>query len=654
MLAGRKPGDRRVRIDRPRSRYFRYVAPGVIEAKAAADEGHTRRERRTVAVRHAFFGHPLPSEADLTERLPKWKALPIFSSDVMSSVAYASEASMFTLAAAGAVAYGYLMPISLLIVVLLAIVTISYRQTIRAYPNGGGSYIVAKANLGPLAGLVAAAALLTDYVLTVAVSVSAGVYNLASALVILRGYEVPLIVIAILLVMAVNLRGLRESGTIFAAPTYIFVGMMLLMLGVGIAQTLLGNPPQAPTVVPAAIPLEGMSLLLLMRAFADGCSAMTGTEAVANGVPAFKRPEARNAQQTMLVMATLLAIMFLGMSFLVGVTGAVPAQNDSILSQIAAAVFAGRTPLYYILMFATMGILILAAQTSFADFPRLASILARDGYFPRQFSLRGERLAFNVGIVALAIISILLVIAFNGNVNGLIPLYAIGVFTAFTLSQSGMVRHWQADRGPNWRRNATINGVGAVATGVVAVVFAIAKFGLGAWIVLIIVPVLVVVMLFIHREYSRESHGLEVRPEMVFSGSRRPLRIVVAAPALTRAVIQAVKVAETMSEQVDLVHVSFDLAEAEEFRVRVERQLPGVHTVVVESPYRSLVRPLVRYLEVSQAEDPERLTIVLLPEHLPRHWWDRLLYNSQVHRIRGELVGRKDFVVLDAPYRRDG
>jgi len=653
-LPGRKPGDRRVRVERPHSRYFRYVAPGVLEARVAADEGMTSLQRASVALQHGVFGRPLPSDAELDERLPKWKALPVFSSDVMSSVAYASEASMFTLAAAGAAAFGLLMPISVLIVLLLAVVTFSYRQTIRAYPGGGGSYIVAKENLGPLAGLIAAASLLTDYVLTVAVSVSAGVYNLASALTFLRGWEVEVIVVCILLVTAVNLRGTRESGTIFAAPTYIFVGMMLLMLGVGIAQTLLGNPPQAPTVVPAAIPLEGMSLLLLMRAFADGCSAMTGTEAVANGVPAFKRPESRNAQQTMLVMATLLGIMFLGMSYLVGVTGAVPAQNDSILSQIAAAVFAGRTPLYYILMFATMGILILAAQTSFADFPRLASILARDGYFPRQFSLRGERLAFNVGIVALAIISILLVIAFNGNVNGLIPLYAIGVFTAFTLSQSGMVRHWQADRGPNWRQNATINGVGAVATGVVAVVFAIAKFGLGAWIVLIIVPVLVVVMLFIHREYSRESHGLEVRPEMVFSGSRRPLRIVVAAPALTRAVIQAVKVAETMSEQVDLVHVSFDLAEAEEFRVRVERQLPGVHTVVVESPYRSLVRPLVRYLEVSQAEDPERLTIVLLPEHLPRHWWDRLLYNSQVHRIRGELVGRKDFVVLDAPYRRDG
>jgi len=652
-LRGRKPGDRRVRVERPQARYFRYVAPGVLSAKATADEGSTPFERRTVAVRHRLFGRPIPSEDELAQRLPKWKALPIFSSDVMSSVAYASEASMFTLAAAGTIAFSYLMPISFLIVALLAVVTISYRQTIRAYPNGGGSYIVAKANLGAMAGLVAAASLLTDYVLTVAVSVSAGVYNLASALVFLRGYEVPLIVLAILMVTAVNLRGLRESGTAFAAPTYIFVGSMLLMLGLGIARTLMGDPPHAAPVTPAVIPFEGLSLLLLMRAFADGCSAMTGTEAVANGVPAFQRPEWRNAQQTMLIMATLLAVMFLGMSYLAGVTGAIPATDDSILSQVAAAVFFGRTPLYYVLIFATMGILVLAAQTSFADFPRLASLLARDGYFPRQFALRGERLAFNVGIVALAFVSILLVIVFEGNVNGLIPLYAIGVFTAFTLSQAGMVRHWQTEHGSGWRRNAIINGIGATSTGIVAVVFAIAKFGLGAWIVLIIVPILVAAMLFIHREYSRETHGLEVRPELVFDGPRRRQRIVVAAPALTRAVIQAVRVAETMSEEVDVVHVSFDMADAEEFKARVERQLPGVHTVVVESPYRSLVRPFIRYLEVSQQEEPDRITIVLLPEHLPAHWWDRILYNSHVHRIRSALVGRHDFVVLDVPYRRD-
>jgi uncharacterized membrane protein YjdF len=380
---------------------------------------------------------------------------------------------------------------------------------------------------------------------------------------------------------------------------------------------------------------------------------MTGTEAVANGVPAFKPPEWKNAQRTMLVMSTLLAVMFLGMSYLVGVTGAQPAANgDSILSQIAAGVFYGRTPLYYVLMFATMGILVLAAQTSFADFPRLASILARDGHFPRQFSFRGERLAFNAGIVALAIASILLVVAFNGQVNSLIPLYAIGVFTAFTLSQSGMVRHWYVERGPGWRRNAIINATGATVTGLVVIIFAIAKFALGAWIVLIIVPVLVAVMLFIKREYDLESRGLAVREALVFDRPTRRQRIVVAAPALSRAVVQAVRVAETMGDEVDVVHVSSEPGEADRFRERVERQLPGIHVVLVESPYRSLVMPFVRYLEVSQEEDPERVTIVLLPEHLPRHWWDRYLYNSNAYRLRSALVGRKDIIVLEAPYRR--
>ena len=412
------------------------------------------------------------------------------------------------------------MPISILIVLLLFVVTFSYRQTMRAYPNGGGSYIVARANLGVLPGLVAAASLLVDYVLTVAVSVSAGIYNLAVG--------AP---------AAPRPRGgadrdldrdssrsstcgaLRESGTIFAAPTYLFLGSMLLMIGLGIVRTALGDAPVAPAVPPYQPAIEGLSVLILARAFADGCSAVTGTEAVANGVPAFKPTEWRNAQQTMLAVAILLAIMFLGTSYLVGVTGAVPAANgDSVLSQIAAAVFYGRTPLYYVLIFATMGILVLAANTSFADFPRLSSILARDGFFPRQFSFRGDRLAFSVGIVFLALASIVLVVIFAGDVNRLIPLYAIGVFTSFTLSQSGMVRHWWTERGPDWRRSMTINAVGAVVTAVVVVIFAIAKFGLGAWIVLIIVPVLVAAMLFVSREYRAEEQGLAVRPDLVVGG----------------------------------------------------------------------------------------------------------------------------------------
>jgi len=653
-IRGKKPGDRRVRVDRPHTRYFRYTAPGVVSAKLSADERTAPVDRAAARARRVLFGRPLATEEELAERLPKWKALPVFSSDVMSSVAYAGEAILFTLAAAGSGNFGYVMPLSVLIVALLFIVTFSYRQTIRAYPNGGGSYIVAHANLGVLPGLVAAASLLTDYVLTVAVSVSAGVYNLASALTFLQGLEVPLIVLAIVLVTAINLRGLRESGTIFASPTYIFIASMLLMIGLGIVRTLMGDAPQAGPVQPAIITPETFGLLLLARAFADGCSAMTGTEAVANGVPAFKPTEWKNAQQTMLIMSLLLGIMFLGMSYLIGVTGAVPAANESVLSQIGAAVFYGRTPMYYVLIFATMGILVLAAQTSFADFPRLSSILARDGFFPRQFAFRGERLAFNAGIVALAAVSILLVIAFSGNVNALIPLYAIGVFTSFTLSQAGMFRHWLNERGPGWRRSALINGVGAAVTGIVVIIFAIAKFALGAWIIIIVVPLLVVAMLLVRRTYDREALDLLVPRTEVIGPPRRHRRVIIAAPALTRAMIPAVKVARAISNDVSVVHVTDSVEAGEKVRERFEKQVPDVAFVIVESPYRSLVRPFVRYLEVAQEEDPESVFVVLLPEHVPDHWWERILYNQNAHRIRAALVGRKDLDVLDVPYRPEG
>ncbi len=653
LLHGRKVGDRRVRVERPHARYFRYTAPGTLEAKLTADEGRTSLERGFVRARRVVFGRPLASAEELGERLPKWKALPIFSSDVMSSVAYASEASLFTLMAAGTTTFGLLIPISILIVALLFTVTFSYRQTIRAYPNGGGSYIVAHANLGTLAGLVAAASLLTDYVLTVSVSVSSGVQALYSAFPSLQPLALVIIVVSILLVMTINLRGMRESGSIFAAPTYIFIGSVLLMLGMGIFRALTGQEPHVSGVAPLVVQPETLGLLLLMRAFADGCSAMTGTEAVANGVPAFKPTEWKNAQATMLTVSVLLAVMYLGISFLSGVTGAMPAASgESVLSQIARSTF-DRSPLYYLLQLSTMGILILAAQTSFADFPRLSSILAKDGFFPRQFAFRGERLAFNAGIVALALISIGVVVAFNGQVNALIPLYAIGVFTSFTLSQAGMVRHWLNERGAGWRRSALINGVGAIATGTVAIVFAIAKFALGAWIIIIIIPLLVLAMILVKREYDRELRGLAVAEEIVISGPHRAQRVVVAAPNLTRAVVQAVRVAQTMTDDVQIVHVTSDLVDGEVFRERIERQLPGVSVTVVESPYRSLVRPFVRYLEVSQADNPDAITVVLLPEHLARHWWETVLYNQNVKRIRTALVGRKEFVVLGVPYRRD-
>jgi amino acid transporter len=565
---------------------------------------------------------------------------------------------MLILVGAGQVQFQYVLGLSVVVVALLVVVTFSYRQTIRAYPNGGGSYIVAHANLGVLAGLVAAGSLLTDYVLTVSVSVSSGVQALYSAFPAIYDWRVHVIAFSILLVMVVNLRGLRESGTLFASPTYIFIGSMLLLIGVGVIESLTGHLPQATGIEPlSGVAAENMGIFLLCKAFADGCSAMTGTEAVANGVPAFKPVEWKNAQQTMIIMASLLGVMFLGTSYLAIQVGAHPAglagSGESVLSQVGRTVFDGRGLMYYILQFSTMGILILAANTSFADFPRLSSILARDGFFPRQFALRGERLAFNSGIVALSLVSIALCVAFGGSTDRLIGLYAIGVFTSFTLSQSGMVRHWFAERGPGWRRSALINGIGGVVTAVVVGVIAVSKFDQGVWMIIIVVPILVLLMLFIKHEYTMEGLGLEVQPDVVFGPPHRRQRVVVAAQAMSRAVVQAVKVGETMGEEVQLVHVTLDPIEGEHFRERVERQLLGVRVVLVESPYRALVRPFVRYLEVSQSEDPGRLTIVLLPEHLPRHWWDRLLYNQNVHRIRAALVGRKDFVVLDTPYRRE-
>jgi amino acid transporter len=649
-MRGRKPGDRRVRVSRPESRYFRYAGPGVMVARPSAIEPRTRLGQATFAARHALFGHPLATAQEIEQRLPKWKALAVFSSDVLSSVAYATEASMFTLLAVGTIAFSALMPIALLIVGVLILVTFSYRQTIRAYPSGGGSYIVARANLGVLPGLVAAAALLTDYVLTVAVSVSSGVFNLASAFPVLHDVTVPLIVVAILLVMIVNLRGIRESGTVFALPTYVFMVSVILLVVVGVVRAAMGDTPHVTDVVPLSVQAETMSLLLFMRAFADGCSAMTGTEAISNGTPAFKPPEWKNAQTTMVAMAAILGFVFLGISYLAGAEGAVPSHTESVLSQIGRATL-GQGPLWYILLISTMGILILAAQTSFADFPRLASILARDGFMPRGFAYRGERLAFNAGIVALAVVAILVAVAFGGRVEALIPLYAIGVFTAFTLSQAGMVRHWFADKGPGWRRSALINGVGACATAIVAVVFAIAKFALGAWVVLVIVPILIVLMLLVRRAYAGGASELSVSSDVVWGPPVHRRRVVIPVTNVQWDVIQAVRFGRSMTEDITAVHVTDDVAAGERLRERFERQLPGIAFVIVESPYRNLVDPLIRYLEVTAEQDRGSVTVVLLAERMTRHWWERILFNQNVHRIRAALTGRSDILVADVPFR---
>jgi amino acid transporter len=651
-LKGRRTADRRVRVQRPQSRFFRYAAPGVITARPEASAPTRSGERLLAGVRRVLFGRPLATDEELEERLPKVKALATFSSDNLSSVAYASELIMFTLLAAGSSAFWLVMPISILIVTIFGIIVVSYRQTIRAYPSGGGSYIVAKENLGTGPALLAAAALLTDYVLTVSVSVAAGVLAITSAFPELEWLRVPLGIVAILFVMLINLRGLRESGTLFAAPTYLFLAITLGLIGLGILRTVLGDVPHVTGVVPAVVPAETLGVLLLMRAFADGCSAITGVEAVSNGVPAFKPPEWRNARTTLTVMGALVAIMFLGLSWLAGVAGATPSDHESIVSQIGRAVF-GLGPLYYVLQLATTGLLILAANTSFADFPRLSSILARDGYMPSRFAFRGERLAFSAGIVVLAAVAIVVLVAFGGLVTALIPLYAIGVFTSVTLSQLGMVRHWLREREEGWRRSAVINGVGAIATAIVTLIFAIAKFALGAWLIIVIIPILVGAMLFIHRQYERRRLEVHVRPEAIIGSTLRRQHVIIPVPEVTRDVVQAVKFGRSMSHDVTVVHVTDDVDRGEEIRSRFERQVPGVPFVIVESPYRQLVRPLIRYLEFTAGRIADDILVVLLPEYVPRHWWEKYLYNENARRIREALLGRRNILIADVPYRRD-
>jgi len=629
------------------------AGPGVLTAKDAAAAPTATADQALYRIRRLLFGRILRTEEELEERLSKVKALATFSSDNLSSVAYATEASMFTLLAAGTASFWLVMPISLLIVGIFLVIVVSYRQTIRAYPSGGGSYIVARENLGTAPAVIAAAALQTDYVLTVSVSVAAGVAAIASAFPgRLDAWILPMSVVAIAVVMLINLRGVRDSGTIFAIPTYLFVALTLTVIGLGLARTVLGDAPHVTGVVPALVKPETLGLLLVMRAFADGCSAITGVEAVSNGVPAFKPPEWRNARTTLTVMGGLVAIMFLGLSLLAGIAHTVPSTQETIISQIGRSIY-GTGPIYYLFQLATTGVLILAANTSFADFPRLASILAGDGFMPRRFAFRGERLAFSAGIVVLGIIATIVLIAFGGRVEALIPLYAIGVFTSITISQAGMVRHWFNDRTAGWRRSAAINAFGAIATAIVTVIFAVAKFALGAWLIIVIIPIIVLAMLFVHGQYERRRLESSVREELVLGPPKREQHVVVPVPDVTREVLQAIKFGRTMADDVWAVHVTDDLAAGEELRQRFARQVPGVPLVLLESPYRQLVRPLIRYFELAAKRSPNDVFVVLLPEYVPRHWWENLLYNDNGRRIRDGLLGRSNVVVANVPYRRE-
>ena len=610
-------------------------------------------------VKRILFGRPLASDRLEDQRLNKKTALAVLSSDAISSVAYATEQTLLVLAVLGTAALNYVVPISAVIVGLLVLVALSYRQTIFAYPAGGGSYTVSKDNLGVGAGLVAAASLLTDYILTVAVSISGGIAAITSAYHGLVPHTVLLCIGAIFFLMLVNLRGVRESGMAFSIPTYIFIAIMLALIGVGGYHAFTG---QESTV--AALPLRvdplsasqhrggfpvGFALtFLILRGFAEGCVAMTGTEAISNGVGAFRKPSPKNAATTLGWMAAILAVFFLGTSFLARHFGVMPTPNETILSQLGRHIFGGGF-FYYTLQYATFAVLVLAANTAFADFPRLASILSNDGYMPRQFAARGDRLAFSNGIIVLAVLAMLLVWLFVGDTSALIPLYAIGVFVCFTLSQTGMVVHWFRNKSSGWQWKATLNGVGAVATAVVSIVQVVTKFTTGAWVVVLIIPLIILVLRKIHAHY--EAFNIETR----YTG-HAPLMflhhtVIVAVNGITKPVAGALVYATTISEDVRAAYVEVDPEVAASLKTRWDSWDIGVDLIVLPSPYRSVIRPLVDYVRGLTQDGQADLVTVIVPEIVPHKWWEHLLHNKTALYIRTAFLFKPNVVVTAVPYR---
>jgi amino acid transporter len=661
-IKGRKPADRRVRVERPHTAYFRYSGPGQLVAKPEASLPRSGLARTFQRWKAWLIGRPLANEEEAGERLSKRLALPIFSSDAISSSAYATEEILRVLVLAGAGALLVSIEVAIAISVLLAVVAISYRQVCNAFPGGGGAYAVARQELRPILGLVAAAALLIDYVMTVAVSTSSAMDQLISIAPGLELIRIETAVGVIALITIANLRGLRESGNIFAVPTYLFVTMALVIVASGLIHIVTGTAVPLPHQ-PEAVKLgtETLGLVLILRAFASGSVALTGVEAIANGVPAFKPPEAKNAGNTMLAMAILLAVIFIGVTIIARAYDIVPSMELSggptVIALVAQTAFGSGTPLFYIFQIATALILFLAANTSFNAFPRLAAILAEDGYFPRQFSFRGDRLAYSWGIVLLAAIAAGLYVAFQGNTTSLIPLYSVGVFVCFTLSQSGMVLHWFRGRQAGWWWRLGVNAFGAMLTLVVLVIVLVEKFEGGAFLVAILIPALVAMMLFINRQYAASRRQLSLRQDFVVPAPNREERAVIPVPGLTRAVVRAVNVARSISDDVLAVYISEDPEATAIMRERWERQVPGVPIVIVESPYRALTGPLMAYLDVLDRAwppgKPEPITFVVIPEYVARHWWERILYNQSARQLRAKMLGRPHTVVVDVPYRRD-
>ncbi|MGI8510993.1 MAG: APC family permease [Gemmatimonadaceae bacterium] len=611
-------------------------------------------------LKRVLFGRPLATDRLEHERLNKKTALAVLSSDAISSVAYATDQILFVLAVLGVAAVQFVVPISAVIVGLLVLVGLSYRQTVFAYPGGGGSYTVAKDNLGTMPGLIAAAALLTDYILTVAVSISSGVAAITSAYHSLAIHTVLLCVLSIVLLTVVNLRGVRESGAAFSLPTYAFIAMMLALIGVGLFRLATGHElaPAAGTIKVDPTSLKhhvvgtsyaGFALMYLMlRAFAEGCAAMTGTEAISNGVLAFKAPAQKNAATTLGWMVAILATFFIGVSFLARHYAVMPTTDQTVLSQLGRHVFGGGV-LYYALQYTTFAVLVLAANTAFADFPRLASILANDRYMPRQLAARGDRLAFSNGIVILSLVAVLLVILFRGDTNALVPLYAVGVFVCFTLSQAGMVVHWFRSKEEGWRWKAALNGLGAVATGVVSLIQVVTKFTTGAWIVVLIIPLIILLLQKIH------SHYAQFVEEIRFTGhsSILPLHHTVIVPVngINKASAGALVYATTISDDVRALYIEVEPQATAQMLANWEQWDIGVEIKVLKSPYRSVLRPLVRYVDRLRMNSPGELVSIVVPEIVPHKWWEHLLHNKTALYIRTAFLFKPNVVVIAVPYQ---
>jgi amino acid transporter len=644
-------------------RHFFYEEGGHLVATPEASAGENKLQRGMQKIKATVIGKPIFSKDEIHERLTKFKALAVFGSDAISSCAYATEASLIVLMAAGNGALHISFFTALAIALLLSMVAFSYRQTVYAYPNGGGSYNVSRQNLGQTAGLVAAAALLIDYIMTVAVSIAAGTAAVTSAL-IAAGFNsqithltaalppflnlnVILSLVFIGLMTLGNLRGIREAGAIFAIPTYLFIACFSIMLVVGIIKVF--THTLTPITPPAILPvLEPVTLWLVLRAFSAGAVAMSGTEAISNGVPVFKPNESKNAATTLTIMATLLGVFFVGVSFLSNHLHLVPG-NQTIVSQVALSVF-GQNVFYYIFQITTMGILVVAANTAFADFPRLSSVLARDNYMPHIFGNRGDRLAFSTGIMFLGIISALLLVVFKGNVDSLIHLYAVGVFLAFSMSDTGMVVHWWKTRGKGWKTSILINGADAILTTSILIIVIITKFMYGAWIIILLIPMIVPVFVFIHKHYNRVAEQLRLLSMQAPPPQTIEHSVLMPIDDVNYASLRAMSFARTISKDITVIHIATDTKRAAKIQEKMQAYAPDLKLVIVESPLRAFMRPLLTYVDFHHRQHPQGFVTIVMPEFITAHWWEKFLHNRTAEHLTQAFKRHPNIAVVNVPY----